>query len=379
MPKKRKNYEEDDDEDDDFESTEQQMQIMTRLPRQKQTEKTVSKVETSVVDVDEALETVKTGGDGGADVGDDDDDFEDSEAMVDDDDDGGDDDDDAFDDSEEDKDDLPKKKKKGDSKKTTKKSPPSVKKPTVKKSSKSGAEGGPTSKPSSNKTVGTKKPDKSGDGKAKVVKDISKIEEMLIDYLKRYNRPHAVQSIITGFHGAFTKTSCEKALSSLEDKQQVTVKQSGKAKVYYVNQNILPVVAQEELTAMDEEIKQKAQYGKQLQEEVKRLEKEKNEAQSSLTNSELKTKIVETKDKIKKKEEKLQSLQTTPLISDQELKVIQDNLDKYLREWKKRKAIGKDIVDKITEARDMTVDAFIEELGLESDPVDIKTIGTLLK
>lgn len=200
---------------------------------------------------------------------------------------------------------------------------------------------------------------------------------MLIDYLKTYNRPHAVQSIITGFHGAFTKTSCEKALSSLENKQQVTVKQSGKAKVYYVNQDILPVVAQDELIAMDEEIKQKTQHAKQLQEEVKRLEKERNEGQSSLTNSQLKTKIVETKEKIKKKEEKLQSLQTTPLIGDQELKEIQDNLDKYHREWKKRRAIGKDIIEKITEAREITTDAFIEELGLESDPVDIKTIGIL--
>jgi len=53
-------------------------------------------------------------------------------------------------------------------------------------------------------------------------------------------------------------------------------------------------------------------------------------------------------------------------------------LDKYLKLWKKRKKnLGKGCIDQITEQREISNDTFMEELGLENDPIDIKTIGNL--
>ena len=54
-----------------------------------------------------------------------------------------------------------------------------------------------------------------------------------------------------------------------------------------------------------------------------------------------------------------------------------EDLEKFLKEWKKRKRLAKDILDQISEGRDMKPQALFEEFDLEDDPVDIETIGKL--
>ena len=65
------------------------------------------------------------------------------------------------------------------------------------------------------------------------------------------------------------------------------------------------------------------------------------------------------------------------MISDEDLKKIDEDLEVFLKEWKKRKRLAKDMIGMISEGRDMKPSDFMEELDLEDDPVDIETIGKL--
>jgi hypothetical protein len=122
---------------------------------------------------------------------------------------------------------------------------------------------------------------------------------MLLEYFEKYNRPHAVQSLITAFKGSFTKSFAQKALDSLEKKNKITCKTSGKAKVYYVSQTDLETVSKEKLIEMDGEIQEMRKESKVLDEEVKNLTKEYETLKRELTIDQLNEKIKKQKLEVK--------------------------------------------------------------------------------
>lgn len=271
----------------------------------------------------------------------------------------------------------PKKKQKNTTKKTTKKKAEKEKdddeeeKPKKKTTKKT--------KKGEEKETKEKKTTKKATGKEKkaTTKDLGKIEDMLLEYIQKHNRPHAVQSLITAFQGSFTKTSADKALASLCKKGEVTLKQSGKAKVYYVAQKDLESVSKEELATMDEEIKEKTKELREKNDELKEIQKHRDEIVNALTNEQLVKKISTLKEDIQKKKDKLALLQNTVLISDEEMKKIDENLEKYLKEWKKRKSMAKEMLGNISEMKDKRISEVMEEMGLEDDQTDINKIGVL--
>jgi hypothetical protein len=85
--------------------------------------------------------------------------------------------------------------------------------------------------------------------------------------------------------------------------------------------------------------------------------------------------------KVEKKKKKLESLQTTTLISDEELKKIDNELNKYLKEWKSRKLKCNDIGDQISDGKQQKLKEFYDEIDLETDEVvdaNINNIGKLI-
>eukprot|EP01080_Neovahlkampfia_damariscottae_P005667 gene5667-9488_t len=227
------------------------------------------------------------------------------------------------------------------------------------------------------KSTTTKKDTKDKKPAKKTTRDVKQIEEQLNAYCAKHNRPHAVQSLLTAHKNTFTKAFADKALASLCKKGELTLKQSGKAKVYYVNQDKLQTASKDELIAMDKESKAKTLSVKELTEEVKHIQKEHSSLMNSLTNDQLDAKIIQQKEEIEKKKIKLASLQTGDLISDEDLKKVDEDLEKFLKEWKKRRRLAKDIIAQISEGRDIKPRDFMDELDLEDDPVDIDTIGKL--
>jgi hypothetical protein len=209
------------------------------------------------------------------------------------------------------------------------------------------------------------------------IRDVGAIEEMLLEYVGKHNRPHAVQSLLTAFRNSFGKASCEKALANLCKRGDVTLKQSGKAKVYYVAQSGLEAVSKEDLTEMDVQIKTFQSDLKEIQEEVKEVTKRRDESLNSLTTTQLKEKIAAQKSDVEKKTVKLASLQSTPLISDEDSKKLDERLAKMLKEWKSRKASAKGMLEQLADMENKKIAEVMEDRGCEPDSVDINSIGKL--
>jgi hypothetical protein len=98
---------------------------------------------------------------------------------------------------------------------------------------------------------------------------------------------------------------------------------------------------------------------------------------NSLTNAELEATILKKQEELEKKKKKLELLKSTDLISDEDLKKIDENLEKYLKELKKRKRIAKEMLNQVADGRDMKPSDLFIELELEEDGVDLESIGKL--
>jgi hypothetical protein len=98
---------------------------------------------------------------------------------------------------------------------------------------------------------------------------------------------------------------------------------------------------------------------------------------NSLTNAELEASILKKQEELEKKKKKLELLKSTDLISDEDLKEIDENLEKYLKELKKRKRIAKEMLNQVADGRDMKPSDLFIELELEEDGVDLESIGKL--
>src|SRR5690606_32071178 len=110
---------------------------------------------------------------------------------------------------------------------------------------------------------------------------------MILDYMKRHNRPFGVENLRAAFQNKFTKGVCQKALDALVDKGSILKKESGKTKAYYMPQENFKTLNADEWAEMEEKYKALLEEKKQLTEEVKKLITKKSKLQAEMTNEEL--------------------------------------------------------------------------------------------
>ncbi|CAJ0765245.1 14810_t:CDS:2, partial [Entrophospora sp. SA101] len=61
-------------------------------------------------------------------------------------------------------------------------------------------------------------------------------EQMVMEYLRKQNRPYSATDVINNLRGAVTKTVAQKVLNSLVEKNEVNCKPYGKQSVYCIKQ-----------------------------------------------------------------------------------------------------------------------------------------------
>jgi hypothetical protein len=143
-------------------------------------------------------------------------------------------------------------------------------------------------------------------------------------------------------------------------------------KIYLAKQDAFEVPSVEELAKMDQEIillkeqlNQSSEVHKSLQAELKGVESALSDEQLQLQTAEFKT----TSDAL---EQKLKSLKNPepgapPPVSAEQMISIEKSLAKYLTEWKKRKRICYDVLNKFSEQNGKKVRVIGEEIGIEFD------------
>lgn len=62
--------------------------------------------------------------------------------------------------------------------------------------------------------------------------------EILLDYLRKQNRPYGVTDLITNLHNSLSKPVTTKALAQLEAEGKVTCKTYSKSQIYVIKQDM---------------------------------------------------------------------------------------------------------------------------------------------
>eukprot|EP00824_Muranothrix_gubernata_P018207 TRINITY_DN37133_c0_g1_i1.p1 TRINITY_DN37133_c0_g1~~TRINITY_DN37133_c0_g1_i1.p1 ORF type:complete len:236 (-),score=56.92 TRINITY_DN37133_c0_g1_i1:12-623(-) len=182
------------------------------------------------------------------------------------------------------------------------------------------------------------------------------------------NRPYNVQMVVDNLHGRVKKTVAQRTIDSMVESGKLVLKEFGKQKVYLVNQATLSKPSQEELSQLDTHITQLEEQLRSYQDEARTLDGEQRALTSQLTNEEIAARLTELKGENAKLAERLNvAKQGASSITPEEKKSIEQSFVRNLKEWKKRKRMCGDILDKMAEGTDKAPSSLREELGLEVD------------
>ena len=123
----------------------------------------------------------------------------------------------------------------------------------------------PPAKKSKKETVGKKEKSKASK------KSNENCEQIILQYLKKQNRPYSAMDIFNNLHGSVGKTQIVKVLTNLQEKNEITCKNYGKQQVYVIKQDDEELPSPDELDSMDQEITDLKKTYDELKEEIKFL------------------------------------------------------------------------------------------------------------
>ncbi|KAJ6495657.1 TBPIP-domain-containing protein [Mycena vitilis] len=210
------------------------------------------------------------------------------------------------------------------------------------------------------------------EGKAKSDVKILKgqeAEDLVLEYVKRMNRPYGAVDVSANLKGAVPKTAVQKILLALAEKGELVQKTYGKTSFFVANQANIEAIPAERFAALEEEYKTTDEENKLLGAEFKTLNSELAKLKSTPTDADLDIQISELTQTIKKAETQLQPLRSgAPLISAQDLEQVDSDWMKWRAEWVRRKKIFNDFWHIITDSMTTPEAATLaEELGIEQD------------
>ena len=159
-------------------------------------------------------------------------------------------------------------------------------------------------------------------------------------------------------------------MTSLAESGQISAKAYGKQWVYVARQDLLPVPSSEELNAIDDEINELKDALQKEKEQLKAVQSKLNMMNSSLTTAELKKRISNLSVEVAEMNERLEPLERgTVKVDPAERARIEKEFEVASKAWKQRKKLCTDIVGMLTESIAKKPGEFMEELGMEVDPV----------
>ncbi|KAK7057470.1 TBPIP-domain-containing protein [Favolaschia claudopus] len=194
-------------------------------------------------------------------------------------------------------------------------------------------------------------------------------EDLVLDYVKRMNRPYGAVDVSANLKGAVPKTAVQKILLALAEKGELVQKTYGKTSFFVANQANIEVIPAERFADLEAQCKTIDDENTVLGSEVKALSSGLAKLKSSPTDVELDVQIQEITEAIKKSDAQLQPLRSgAPLISAEDLQQVDADWTKWRAEWVRRKKIFNDLWHIATDSlppQDATTLA--DDLGIEQD------------
>jgi len=190
----------------------------------------------------------------------------------------------------------------------------------------------------------------------------------ILDYLNKQNRPYSAVDILNNLHKEHGKTAVQKALDALVAEGKIKAKTYNKQTVYVADQSQFVSMDDAELKSMEGQITVLTQKLKESVDATRKLEAELSSLSSSLTTDEARAQLAELTKECVRYSEKLVSLKSsTNVVSPVERQQIMKARTLYVKEWRKRKRMGSEIVDAILEGYPKSKKELLEEVGVETD------------
>ncbi|KAK3703524.1 hypothetical protein LTR37_014371 [Vermiconidia calcicola] len=207
---------------------------------------------------------------------------------------------------------------------------------------------------------------KDGEKEAKLTPEQS--AAVILDYLRKQNRPYSATDISSNLKNRVTKAAAAKLLKDMHERNEIEGRAAGKQIVYHVIQDEPDESAVEQLAAMESETTSLREATTGLKTEEKELRLSLREGASQIPLTELKASVAaleQEKDEITARLAKLRSGSIKPISLEERDKVGLEH-----RKWQKtsnaRKKIRNELwkeIEGLTEKE--KIEETKEELGLE--------------
>ncbi|KAH0796045.1 homologous-pairing protein 2 [Histomonas meleagridis] len=191
----------------------------------------------------------------------------------------------------------------------------------------------------------------------------------IIKVLSEKNRPYSSTTLTDELHGEFAKSAVQKALDALAANGKITCKLFGKStKLYFANQDGLEVASSDELAKMDANLEELRKRVETLKEQADELRARRDRLLATKTIQELRDYHQECNDLLEKSKAKRDELEEAAQgITFDDATNIQKQYFTRCEQWRKRKALCKQIVDTLCESTGQKPSQIFEELELETD------------
>ncbi|KAF4318193.1 hypothetical protein BBO99_00007437 [Phytophthora kernoviae] len=197
----------------------------------------------------------------------------------------------------------------------------------------------------------------------------SEAEVAVLDYMRKTNRPYSLLNVFENLHRAIAKPSLTKLLDNLVTKEELVSKTYGKAKIYYMNQNKLPVPSEEERVALEEQIKTTTGDCGALEQELKSTEATLAGITSQISDADLDLAIKQLDEEASTLEKKIEALDRPDRapVSPGRKDALKRKFTTYRTAWVARKRIVMDGVNQIADGMEKKTKVVMDLCGIETD------------
>ncbi|XP_018564530.1 homologous-pairing protein 2 homolog [Anoplophora glabripennis] len=194
-------------------------------------------------------------------------------------------------------------------------------------------------------------------------------KQAVLNFLENHIRPFSVNEIQQGVKGDFGKSAIQKALDSLVEQQKVKEKIYGKQKVYCLIQQNDATEAElrEKLLEMDRDIKEKELQLKEISDELKKTVAQITEVEGKISLGEALNKKFLLEKELEEIKNELEKYSATETVCPNVKKAADQNYEKMLNQYKKRKRICLDVLNSILENYLKSKKILFEDIGIETD------------
>ncbi|KAK8880658.1 PSMC3 interacting protein [Tritrichomonas musculus] len=190
----------------------------------------------------------------------------------------------------------------------------------------------------------------------------------ILQVLKEKNRPFSVITLTDELKGEYGQAAVKKAVEKLASEKKCTEKVSGKAKLYFANQDELRVASQDELDKMDNEIESLRENFATLKEKLDSLKARKAQLSSMMPFDQLVEYRKQIEEQVQVEEDKKNELiKLSEGITPEDAEKSQKEFDVRCSQWKSRRAKCMEIIDQLSEGCGKKPSELIKDMEIETD------------